>query len=473
VSLDTLTIDAYQLTTLVAHADAGRTRSAVAMAFFFRKLPRNRNYVLFCGLRQILEHAAAMRIDAGELELLLADPLLGPALRARPQLLAELGALDGFDGEIDALPEGTPAFAGPAMRTDGRPFTVGDTRIGIYTPLLQVRTDLLRAKLIETPWLGRINHLSMVASKAARVVTAAGDKPVLEFGARRTHPAAAVDASYAAWIAGCAATSNVAALLRWGVPISGTMDHFFVQATEQIGEKWPESERAAFAQFYRAFPESSIMLVDTYDTEDGIRHAVEATAGKLTGVRLDSNVTRETVARARRLLDELGAPAAKIFVSDGLDEFRVAELDGADGYGVGENISCSPDAAVGIGAVAKLTVNGYGKLTMKLARGTGKATLPGELEVHRFADHDLVALAGELVASNGRKLLQPVWRGRAAVATPTALETRAYARAQIASLPPPLRALETAPAGAPPLWPLVASDGLVAKVEQLMKESFA
>ena len=469
MSLETLTIDAYQLTTLIAHADAGRTEAAMAMAFFFRKLPRNRNYVLFCGLRQIFEHAAAMRFDDGDLEMLLADPLLGPPLAQRPALVAALRALDGFEGEIDALPEGTPAFAGPALRTDGRPFTVGETRIGIYTPLLQVRTDLLRAKLIETPWLGRINHLSMVASKAARIVEAARGKPVLELGARRTHPAAAVDASYAAWLAGCAATSNLAARRRWGVPIAGTMDHFFVQATEQVGEKWPESERAAFAQFYRAFPASAIMLVDTYATEDGIRHAVEATGGRLTGVRLDSTVTPETVARARQLLDELGAPHAQILVSDGLDELRVAQLAGADGYGVGENITCSPDAAVGIGAVAKLTVNGYGKLTMKLARGTGKATLPGELQVHRFADHDLVALADEPVASKGRKLLQPAWRGRAPVSPPTPAEARAYALAQIAALPPALRALE--PAAHP--WPLVASDGLVAKVEQLMKESFA
>jgi nicotinate phosphoribosyltransferase len=471
MSLATLTVDAYQLTTLVAHADAGRLGSAVSMAFFFRKLPKQRNFVLFCGLRALVEHAAAMRLDQDDLEMLLADPLLGPALATRPSVLEALRQLDGFEGEIDALSEGTPAFAGPALRTDGKPFTVGETRIGIYTPLLQVRTDLLRAKLIETPWLGRINHISMVASKAARVVAAARGKPVLEFGARRTHPAAAVDASYAAYLAGCTATSNVGAARRHGVPISGTMDHFFVQASEQMGQKWPQSERAAFALFFRAFPNASIMLVDTYATEDGIRHAVEATGGKLTGVRLDSSVTPETVARARQILDELGAPHARIVVSDSLDEYRVAALDGADAYGVGENISCSPDAAIGIGCVAKLTVNSYGKLTMKLSRGSGKATLPGELQVYRFADHDLVALADEAVASNGRKLLQPVWRGRAPVATPTLAESRAYAAAQVAALPPALRALDVPPPGAPPLWPLVASDGLVAKVEELMKES--
>src|SRR6476661_619733 len=112
-----------------------RVDAAMAMAFFFRKLPKNRNYVLFCGLRQILEHAAAMHFSADEIEMLLGDPLLGPALTARPKLVESLRALEGFDGEIDALPEGTPAFGGPAWRTDGKPFTVGDTRIGIYTPL--------------------------------------------------------------------------------------------------------------------------------------------------------------------------------------------------------------------------------------------------------------------------------------------------------------------------------------------------
>jgi nicotinate phosphoribosyltransferase len=471
MSLDTMTIDAYQLTTLMAHADAGRTDTAMAMAFFFRKLPRNRNYVLFCGLRGILEHAAAMRLDEADLALLLADPLLGPPLRARPALVEALRRLDGFEGEIDALPEGTPAFAGPALRSDGQPFLVQGTRIGIYTPLMQVRTDLMRAKLVETPWLGRMNYMSMVASKASRVVNAAGGKPVLEFGARRTHPAASADASYAAHLAGCTATSNLAGLRRWGVPVSGTMDHFFVQASEQVGQKWPESERDAFRLFFHALPAHSIMLVDTYDTEDGIRHAVEATGGALTGIRLDSNVTPEAVARARRLLDELGAPQAKIVVSDALDEYRVRALEGADAYGVGENLTCSPDAAVGVGAVAKLTVNGYGKLTMKLARGTGKATLPGELQVHRFADHDLVALAGEAVASGGRNLLTPVWRGRAPLPQPTLPQARAYTQAQVAALPAALRALETPAPGEPPRWPLVASDGLVAKVESLMKES--
>src|SRR4051794_5210698 len=179
MSRATLDVDAYQLTTLVAHADAGRLRQKLAMAFFFRKLPKGRNYVVFCGLRSILEHAAQMRLDAAEIESLLRHPILGPALKARPEVTAALRELDGFDGEIDALPEGTLAYAGPSLRSDGKPLAVAGAPLHIYTPLLQVRTDLLRAKLIETPWLGRINHMSMVASKAARVVGAARGKPVL------------------------------------------------------------------------------------------------------------------------------------------------------------------------------------------------------------------------------------------------------------------------------------------------------
>jgi nicotinate phosphoribosyltransferase len=330
---------------------------------------------------------------------------------------------------------------------------------------------MLRAKLIETPWLSRINHQSMVASKAERVVDAARGRPVIEFGARRTHPAAAVDAAYAAYLAGCVGSSNLGAQHRWGVPATGTMDHFFIQSAERPGVHVSETESEAFAGFARAFPEHSTLLVDTYDTERGIRQAVAATGGKLSGVRIDCNVTVETVRRARQLLDELGAPQAKILVSDGLDELRVRELaEHADGFGVGENITCSPDSATGVGAVAKLVVNGYGKITMKIARGSGKATLPGVLQVYRFADHDVVALADEPAPSGGRPLLQPVWRGRdPSGALPTLAESRAYVRQQVESLPRPIRGLEPA---VPP-WKLIASDGLTDKIAELVKEAGA
>jgi nicotinate phosphoribosyltransferase len=473
MTLPTLGIDAYQLTTLLTHADEGRLDHEVTMLFFFRRMPKNRRFVLFSGLRRIVEHAAQMSLDGAEIALLEKHSTIGPALRARPTVLERLRTLRGFRGSIDAMPEGSVAFAGPASRTDGSPLVIGGAPLSIYTPLLQVRTDLLRAKLIETPWLGFINHMSMVASKAARVVLAAGDNGVMEFGQRRTHPSAALDATWAAWVAGVSATSSVAAFARWGIPCTGTMDHFAVQAAERPCVPREQSERELFAAYARTFDGvGTTMLVDTYDTERGLRHAVEATGGKLASVRIDSNVTPESIARARKLLAELGSPQTKIYVSDGLDEQRIVELrELADGFGVGENVVCSPDSATGIGAVAKLVVNGYGAITMKVARGTGKATLPGELQVWRFADHDLVALASEPAPSGGRPMLLPVWRGDAPVAETDAradLEAaRARARAEIAALPDELRGLDTGGAKRK----LVASDALVAEIERLVGEA--
>lgn len=468
----TLGIDAYQLTTLVAHADAGRLRHEETMAFFFRRMPAQRRYVVFCGLPQLAAMASDMHLDVRELECLLAHPVLGPALAARPEVMKALRELRGFEGDVDAMQEGTLAFAGPAMDEGGAEVRIGGATLTLYTPMLQVRTDMLRAKLIETPWLGILNYMGMVASKAARVVTAANGKPVMEFGQRRTHPSAALDASYAAYVAGATATSNLAAFARFGIPATGTMDHFAVMASEEPGHSKHDAERSFFSTFAAAFPAAASLLVDTYDTDRGIENAVRSTDRKLTGVRIDSNVNRDTLMHARKLLDDLGAPHAKIFVSDALDEHKVATLhDLVDGFGVGENISCSPDAATGIGAVAKLVVNGYGAITMKLSKGSGKATLPGRLQVYRFGDHDIVALESEPAKTGGTPLLSAFWRGGACVrkALPLA-ETRSYVRSQIAALPEELSRIE--PKEAPPKErKLVISDALRATVERLAKEA--
>lgn len=476
-----LGLDVYQMTTLIAHAAEGRLYSSrpLSMSFFFRRMPRKRSYVLPCGLRSILEHCQHLRLQHSELLTLDAHPLIGPSLQTAPgrAVRAALAALDGFEGDIDALPEGTPAFAGPALDRDRQPVVIDGIALVAYTPLIQVRTDLVRAKLIETPWLSRLNYMSMVASKAARIVQAACedgvDRPVIEFGQRRTHPLAAVDAAYAAHLAGCRATSNLLATHRYGVPSVGTMDHFAVQAAERIGVPVHDTETAFFRRFYELFPHASTLLVDTYDTWGGIRSAVRASDGRCLGVRLDSNVTPATVAQARELLRSLGAPNVSIFVSDGLDEYRVRELAaaGADGFGVGENITCSPDAATGIGAVGKLVENSDGKQTMKLALGSGKATLPGWLQAYRFADHDLLCCADEPAPDGGRPLLQPVWRGRDAVAPlPDLATTRDRTQAQIAQLPANLRTLgdPATPDLSTARWPIVLSDRLLATVHDLV-----
>lgn len=491
-SVQSLGLDVYQLTTLIAHAAEGRLArygeasqelGPLGMSFFFRRLPKNRNYVVAAGLHSIVEHCQGLRFSEAELKTLDEHPILGRPLATAPgqAVRDRLRCIDGFEGEIDALREGTLAFAGSARDTAGQRvmLRIGSEQVPIvaYTPLLQVRTELIFAKLIETPWLCRLNYFSMVSSKAARIVTAAAidgkERPVLEFGQRRTHPAAAVDAAYAAYLAGCSGTSNLLGSHRYGIPSFGTMDHFAIQAAERLGIPVEESERGFFRRFAMLFPHAATLLVDTYDTFRGISGAVKGTAGTLSGVRLDSNVTPQTVRQARELLRILGAEHVSIFVSDGLDEWRVRELalSGADGFGVGENITCAPDAATGIGAVGKLVLNSYGKLTMKLSRGSGKATLPGLLQAYRFPDHDLLCLADEPPPpGDATPLLTPLWRGKGLVCPlPKLADSRAYVARQIAALPAALRALE--PASAEDAWPIQLSDRLIAVIQDLVSKA--
>jgi len=443
-------IDLYQLTSLVPHHLAGRSDDPVVMTFFSRRLPRSvvtgepaRGYLLWAGLTRCLDHLEQARFDEERLASLLAQPILGPTLAEHPDLVERLRAWR-FRGTIRAPREGTPLFAGTAVRTTSERLDIDDVRPAAYVPYLEVSTDLLSAKLIETPLLSVINHMTMVASKASRVVRAARAidpaRAVLEFGTRRTHPEAAVDAAVAAWIAGCAATSNVEAHARHGVPLAGTMDHFAIQAWEQPGVPRHETEEAYFRAFHEQFPGRDTLLVDTYDTfgeRTGIRAAVRATGGAgPAGIRLDSNLTAENLRRARALLDELGAHHTRIYISGGMDEHSIRELADApcDGYGVGERIVTSPDAPVGVGAVGKLSII-RDQPTMKLSRRSGKATLPGRLQVWRRPDGDLVGLADE--SHDGEPLLHPVWTevdGR--LPLPGLAAARDHAATSLDALPP-------------------------------------
>lgn len=462
-------LDLYQLTSLVPHFDAGLAQLPVTMSFFSRRLPEDasgapvRGHLLWVGLRRCLEWLEAARYDNERLLSQLGHPMLGPALSARPALV-DLLRNWRFRGDIDAPPEGTPIWAGAAVDAAGQRLKFDDVSPPAQTPYLVVQTDLLTAKLIETPLLSIINHMTMVASKAACIVEAAQGKEVLEFGTRRTHPEAAVDAAYAGYVAGTTATSNVEAHHRYGVPARGTMDHFAVQSWERAGVPRHETERAFFAAFYGIYPSASVLLVDTYDAygpHTGIPNAVAATGGELAGIRLDSLISVENVRRARAMLDDLGAPQARIVVSGGIDEHSMAELAGApvDAYGIGERLVTSPDSPVGVGAVAKLCEVG-GKPTMKLARGSGKATLPGRVQVYRLDGADTVACHDEVLP--GRPLLVPVWRGEAALPQPTLAETRAYALAERAALPPEARAPRKAT--------LTLSPGMQARIRQCIQE---
>jgi len=468
-------IDLYQLTSLIPHYDAGRSKERVVMCFFSRRLPKNahtgepaRGYLLFAGLQRCLDHLEHARFTDQDIDGLRAHPVLGPALTERPELATALRNWR-FSGTVWAPKEGTPVFAGPAMRNDGTRLSSNGVSPAAYCPYLVVETDVLSAKLIETPLLSTINHMTMVASKASRVVraaTAAGEgRRVLEFGQRRTHPMAAVDAALAAYIAGCASTSNVAAHLQHGVPMAGTMDHFAIQACEQPGVPRHESEFSYFHEFHKAYPGRDILLVDTYDTfgeRCGIRNAVAAAPGGPSGIRLDSDITADNVRKARALLDELGATDTLIFVSGGMDEHAIAELGDApvDGYGIGERIVTSPDAPVGVGAVGKISMVS-GRPSMKLSRGSGKATLPGQLQVWRDNGQDLVGLAHE--EHSGEKLLDVVWQGTKRLPPPSYEQVREYSLAALAALP--ANKIEPRQEG------VVVSDALAELVVQLVAEA--
>jgi nicotinate phosphoribosyltransferase len=435
-----LHLDLYQLTSLLVHHQAGASDIPVTMSFFSRKLPQNeatgqtcRPYLLQVALGRCLQWLAGARFDAAQLATLARHPQLGP--RLSPDLLKRLEQWH-FSGIIDAPLDGSLLVAGKAVTMQGKPVEINGIKPSAWCPYLVVQTDLLSAKLIETPLLSLLNHMTMVASKAAQVVVAAKGRPVYEFGSRRTHPEAAVDAALAAYIAGAAGTSNMEANHRYGIPALGTMDHFAIQSWEKPGVPRAETELAFFKAFYALYG-GGTLLVDTYDTfgeQTGIVNAVKAAGEKLTGIRIDSGISIESVTRARALLDRLGAPQAKILLSGGLDEQAILELGSApaDAFGIGERIVTSPDAPVGVGAVAKLG-EVEGRPTMKFSKGSGKATLPGRLQVFRADEQDprqdIIGLAGENLP--GRPLLMRVWEGRVPAYDPNPEAARLRAQAAI------------------------------------------
>lgn len=443
-----LSIDLYQISTLLVQISNGLLDfdKDYSMNFFFRKLPKNRNYVVTAGLSSILKYCELIFFFGQNLSVIRQHPVLKHTMGsyAGKRLIQHLANIKCFVGEIEALPEGTLAFAGPAYDISNRRIYINGTALNAYTPIIQMKSNLLFAKLLETPILSRLNHMSMVASKAARVVSEAKGKPVFEFGQRRTHHDAAIDASYAAHIGGCTATSNLAATAIYNIPSVGTMDHFAIQAAEIPNVSVEETERAFFSDLYKFFADATTLLVDTYDVKTGILNAVKVFQGKPGSIRIDSNISVETIKFARHLLNENGANNIKIIVSDGLDEYKIRELAGSevDGFGVGENIVCSPDSSTGIGAVGKLVKNGYGKPTMKISSGSGKMTLPGPLQAYRFEDYDFLSLKDEPAPMGGVPLLIPVWKDTKPQEQPSIEEIRGFVQDQISNLPDHLRSLE-------------------------------
>jgi nicotinate phosphoribosyltransferase len=334
-------------------------------------------------------------------------------------------------------------------------------------PIVRVTGPVVEAQIVETWLLNRVASQTMLASKAARVALACGDRSFVDFSARRDHGVdAAMAAARAAWICGASGTSLVAAGRRFGIPLSGTMAHSFVMSHDD--------ERDAFRSYARTFPHSAVLLIDTYDTVEGARRAAEvahelAAEGITIGaVRLDSGDLGALARDVRAVLDGHGLPAVRILASGDLDEHRIAALlaGGApiDAFGVGTQLGTSGDAPT-LGAVYKLVEDADGP-KMKLA--AGKVTLPGRKQVWRVDGHDVVSLHDEDVPG-GRPLLRQVMAEGRRTAREPLVRLRDRARATIAALPPPLRALEPAAAGAA-LWPVEVAPGLQRLADEVHRE---
>jgi nicotinate phosphoribosyltransferase len=397
---------------LDASLRAGVAGRPVTFEVFTRRLPDDREYGVFCGLGRLLDALQRFRFDDAALNWLASRRIVSD------EALDWLAAYR-FSGDVWAYPEGDLFVAG--------------------SPVLTVVGPFGESVLLETIVLSILNHDTAVASAAARIVTAAGDRPVIEMGSRRTDAEAAVSAARAAWIAGFASTSNLAAGERYGIPTAGTAAHAFTLVFAE--------ERQAFTAQIRALGHDTTLLVDTYDTEQGIRAAVAASAGRLGAVRIDSGRLGEEAVRARRLLDELGAASTRIVVTGDLDEDAIRRLAAApvDGYGVGTSVvtgAGSPTA----GFVYKLVAagaDGPGAPQRPTAkRSPGKATVAGRKWAWRLLDGDGLAVGEDVslvsAAPQGpaRQLHLPVVRGGVVLAQPELAEVREHHRRSRAELPP-------------------------------------
>lgn len=412
--------DLYELTMAAAFYREGM-RETATFSLFARRLPSTRAFIVAAGLEDALEYARGLHFGPEAIEYLRS---LG---RFEPEFLAYLARLR-FTGEIRTVAEGTVMFPDE--------------------PMLEVTAPLIEAQLLESALLNACHLQSVLASKAARVVLAARGRDLAEFGLRRSHGTdAALKAARCAWIAGFGSTSNVLAGRAYGIPLSGTMAHSFVTS---FGD-----ELEAFRAYARAFPESAVLLIDSYDTLEGARRAVTvarelaARGHALAGVRLDSGNLLALSREVRRILDEAGLPRVRIVASGGLDEHDIASLLAedapVDAFGVGTRLNVSADAP-SLDLVYKLVRYGE-RDVLKLSEG--KETWVGAKALYRSigpdgkAAGDVLALEDETPPPGcGSSLLRVVMRrGELLGGHPSLAEVRRQCAEQLATLPDELKRL--------------------------------
>ena len=449
-----LSTDLYQLTMAQAYRHAGRAEEEAVFHLFFRRNPFGGGFAVACGLLRALDYLDGFHFTSEDVAYL--SGLTGNDGRPLfdPGFLRELAELR-LRCDVDSVPEGTVVFP--------------------YEPLVRVSGPILHAQLVETGILNFVNFETLIATKAARMCLAARGDEVVDFGLRRAQgPDGGLGASRAAYVGGCAATSNVLAGRLFGLPVRGTHAHSWVMAFE--------TEPEAFLAWAQAQPNNAVFLVDTYDTLEGVRHAVEigrklrATGHEMAGIRLDSGDLAYLSIEARKILDEAGLTGAAILASNDLDEHLIASLHQQGArvgvWGVGTKLATAYDSPA-LGGVYKLSAleNSDGKwdYKIKLSEQTAKTSIPGILQVRRFRKPDglfsadamydtgigierqcLIVDPTDLTRSKRinpdaawEDLLVPIFRGGSRVYTPPDLiQVQARCREQCAALHPTITRLD-------------------------------
>jgi len=413
-----LTTDLYELNMVQAYLDKGEDKEAV-FEFFVRRLPSRRGFLLAAGLEDALDYLENLRFSDDEIAWLKSTG------RFRDNLLDYLKAFR-FTGDVHAIAEGTFCFPNE--------------------PLIRITAPLPMAQLVETRLINILHFQTLIASKAARMVLAAPGKVLSDFGLRTAHGAeAGLYSARASYLAGFAGAANVLAGERYGIPIVGTMAHSFVQVHDD--------EMAAFEDFARSRPQGVILLIDTYDTEQGARKVVEL-APKLAkdgiairGVRIDSGDLIASARKVRAILDAGGLKEVIILVSGGINEDVLltmrAQNAPIDGFGIGVNLAASIDAP-SLDCAYKLQEYA-GKPRRKLSEG--KQTWPGRKQVWRCYDAQ-GRMAGDVLtiesdAQKGEALIAPVMRaGKRVGPAPTLAQIRERTTRDLARLPERLRQLQ-------------------------------
>jgi len=365
--------DFYQLSMAYGYWKSGIAEKEAVFNLFFRKNPFNGGFTIHCGLDYVIDYVNSFHFSEDDLTYL--KTIKSP--EGRPlfseEFLTYLQDLQ-LSLDIDAIPEGTAVFP--------------------HEPIIRVKGPILQCQLLESPLLNIINYQTLIATKAARIYNVAKGNPVLEFGMRRAHGIdGALAASRAAYIGGCSSTSNVLAGKLFGLPVSGTHAHSWVMAFDD--------EPTAFRAYAEAMPDNCVLLVDTYNTLKGIKHAIEvgktlkARGKSLTGIRIDSGDLAYFSIRAREMLDEAGFRDTTIVASNDLDENIISSLRIQEAkigiWGIGTKLVTAYDQPA-LGAVYKMSAlkNDAGKwdYKVKLSEQAIKVNNPGIQQVRRFFTQD-------------------------------------------------------------------------------------